>query len=143
MWLFLPQRRHFSLGTFDVLSVACLVTDHKPLLALFGTSKRTPVLAANRLARWALTLSQYNYSIEYRKTGEHGNADALSRLPACEDGEFDSTEEDADVSTVCVINTISQQMSDSRLLSKESSKDPVISTVIRFVRDGWPHRIMQ
>ena len=42
-----------------------LVTDHKPLLALFGPTKPTPALAANRLARWALTLSQYNYTIEY------------------------------------------------------------------------------
>ena len=37
-----------------------LVTDHKPLLALFRPSK---ALAANRLARWALMLSQYDYSI--------------------------------------------------------------------------------
>ena len=41
-----------------------LVTDNKPLLALFGPTKPTPALAANRLARWALTLSQYDYTIE-------------------------------------------------------------------------------
>ena len=35
-------------------------------------------MAANRLARWALMLSQYEYSIEYRKSSDHGNADALS-----------------------------------------------------------------
>ena len=35
-----------------------LVADHKPLLALFRPSKETPPLAANRLARWALMLSQ-------------------------------------------------------------------------------------
>ena len=76
-----------------------LVTDHKPLLALFGLSKATPALAANRLARWALMLSQYDYSIEYRKTSEHGNADALSRLPVGSDNNFDSEKEDADVDT--------------------------------------------
>ena len=43
-----------------------LVTDHKPLLALFGPTTGTPAMAANRLARWALMLSQYNYSIEYQ-----------------------------------------------------------------------------
>ena len=58
-----------------------LVTDHKPLLALFGPTKPTPALAGNILARWALTLSQYDYIKEYRKTSEHGNADVLSRLP--------------------------------------------------------------
>ena len=31
-----------------------LVTDHKPLTALSGPKKGTPLLAANRLARWAL-----------------------------------------------------------------------------------------
>ena len=66
-----------------------LLTDHKPLLALFGASKETPLLAANRLARWALMLSQYDYSVEFRKSREHGNADALSRLPASSDLQFE------------------------------------------------------
>ena len=111
-----------------------LVTDHKPLLALFGPSKATPALAANRLARWALMLSQYDYSIEYRRTSEHGNADALSRLPMGPDTDFDSEEEDADVDTVCTIRTISLQLNptDQGVLAKESAKDPVIANVIRY-----------
>ena len=43
-----------------------LVTDHKPLTELFGPKKGTPLLAANRLARWALWLNQFDYTIEYR-----------------------------------------------------------------------------
>ena len=58
-----------------------LVVDHKSLIALFGPTKVTPALAANRLAQWALMLRQYQYSIEYRKTSDHSNAGALSRLP--------------------------------------------------------------
>ena len=58
-----------------------LVTDHKPLLTLFGPKKAIPSLAAARLQRWALQLSAYSYDIEFRPTEEHSNVDALSRLP--------------------------------------------------------------
>jgi len=50
-----------------------LVIDHKSLLALFGLNKATPAMAANRLARWALTLSQDLYTIKDRKTSERKN----------------------------------------------------------------------
>ena len=58
-----------------------LVTDHKPLTTLLGPKTGIPTLAASRMQRWALILSAYSYTIEYRATDDHGNADALSRLP--------------------------------------------------------------
>ena len=120
-----------------------LVTDHKPLVTLLGPTKGTPTLAANRLARWALTLSQYKYTIEYRKTADHANADALSRLPVGSDNKFDREERGADVSTVCAVEIINQQLNPTTpgLLAKESRKDPVIATVMRHVKEGWPHTI--
>ena len=100
--------------------------DHKPLIALFGPHRAAPVLAANRLARWALMLNQYQYSIEYWKTSEHGNADALSRLPAEADTSFDGEEDEADVDVVCAIRTIGQQLNptDPGCSSKSVSKRP-------------------
>ena len=62
-----------------------LVTDHRPLVAMFGPDKGTPTLAANRLARWALLLKQFDYNIEYRRTKAHANADVLSRFPTSDD----------------------------------------------------------
>ena len=58
-----------------------LVTDHKPLTAIFGAKRGIPPLAAARLQRWSLILSAYNYNIECRPTESHANADSLSRLP--------------------------------------------------------------
>ena len=37
-----------------------LVTDHKPLISMFGPNTGTLMLAANRLAKWSLMLSQYD-----------------------------------------------------------------------------------
>ena len=52
----------------------------------------------------------------------------------------------ADTTTVCTIYTVqafSQQLQfmDRELLAKESSKDPVISTTMPYVKEGWPHTI--
>ena len=74
--------------------------------------------------------------IQYRKTSQHGNADALSRLPSGPDQNFDG-EEEADVDTVCYIKTVGSQLNptDPGVLVKESSRDPVIANVIRFTRE--------
>jgi len=106
-----------------------LVKDHQPLVAMFGPNKPTSALAANRLSRWALFLRQFNYTIEYRKTSEHSNADVLSRLPVGEDPVFNKDESTDDVDTVCTIETLSLQVepTDSGTLRKESSRDPTLT----------------
>ena len=58
-----------------------LITDHKPLTTILGPKKGIPSLAAECLQRWAILLSAYDYSIQYKSTTDHGNADGLSRLP--------------------------------------------------------------
>jgi len=134
--IFAPKKFHqFLYGRRFVL-----VTDYKLLNALFRPSKGTPALAANRLTRWALLLSQYGCTIEYRKTSRHGNADALSRLPVGSDSAFDSEELDDDFSVVCSINTIGQKLNatDPGIFSNESAKDLVLPAVTRFCREGWP-----
>ena len=58
-----------------------LEMDHKPLLGLMGEKKAIPPQASARIQRWALTLAAYEYTLVYRSTGAHGNADAMSRPP--------------------------------------------------------------
>ena len=117
-----------------------LVTDHKPLLIIFSPTKATPALAANRLAKWALTLSQYDYVIEYRKTSEDGNTDAPSHLPNGPDKKFDIGEDEADTDTMCAIRFISSHLQphNPNILRKETRKDVALSTAQRYYREGWP-----
>ncbi len=58
-----------------------LQTDHKLLLTLFNENKTVPQQAANRIQRWAWRLASYEYTMAWRSSGQHANADALSRLP--------------------------------------------------------------
>jgi len=58
-----------------------LCSDHKPLLALFGEHNGIPRMASNRLQRWALFLSEFDYELKYVQGKNNCAADGLSRLP--------------------------------------------------------------
>ena len=53
-----------------------LLTDHQPLKWLKSLKNPKP-----RLARWIITLQEYEFDVEYRPGKNHGNADASSRIP--------------------------------------------------------------
>ncbi|KII72917.1 Transposon Tf2-6 polyprotein [Thelohanellus kitauei] len=120
-----------------------IVTDHKPLLSLFGMNRPTPTMAANRLARWANILSRYDYKIEYRNTKEHGNADALSRLADKPDYNFDRQEGKEDHDTVCKISSFSRQINikNPQIIIEATAKDPITSGVIQMLRNGWVEKV--
>ncbi|KAL0151831.1 hypothetical protein M9458_052832 [Cirrhinus mrigala] len=48
-----------------------IVTDHKPLIALFNELREVPQMASPRIQRWAVTLGGYEYTIVYR-AGQKG-----------------------------------------------------------------------
>lgn len=106
-----------------------LITDHKPLTILFGSDKQLPVMAAARIQRWAMLLGAYNYSIIYRPTDKHSNADFLSRLP-CKD--VDCVKEKFRVNFIDEINI------DYKDVVKFSKTDQILNKVMYYVRVGWP-----
>jgi len=73
---------------------------------------------------------------------EHSNADVLGRLPEGEDPVFDRDGSTDDVDTVCTTETLSLQVepTNSGTLRKESSRDPTLTNVMRFTREGWPEK---
>ena len=45
-----------------------IITDHKPLTAVFHPEKGVPAMSAARLQRYALFLAGLDYKIEYQST---------------------------------------------------------------------------
>ena len=57
------------------------------------------------------------------------------------DTSFDGEEMEDDVDSVCLVRTISRQINPDNplLVVRETAKDPILSQVMRFVKEGWPH----
>ncbi|EYB94088.1 hypothetical protein Y032_0175g486 [Ancylostoma ceylanicum] len=120
-----------------------LLTDHEPLLAIFGSKKGLPTYSANRLLRWSLILRGYDFTIEYRKTANFGQADALSRLIAeqttpSEDVVIAQAVQEAEADCRAITSTLPVDM---KMIAEESAKDDTLKNVISYVqKDKWPHK---
>ena len=111
-----------------------LLTDHKPLTTILGPKTGIPTLAAARLQRWAICLSAYSFVIGYRGTGDHSNADGLSRLPLSDV----NTSDVPDVASMFNVVQMSALPLTHKQLRSASRCDPVVSKVLMFVQCGWP-----
>ena len=111
-------------------NVFTLITDHKPLVMLFGEHADLPEMASARIRRWALKLAAYQYEIRYRRTEEMGNADALSRCPLPDP--TSSQEEN-------LVLLVDDGLFDAKKIALLTSRDPVLSRTMNFVqKGGWP-----
>nr|XP_055048287.1 uncharacterized protein K02A2.6-like [Misgurnus anguillicaudatus] len=111
-----------------------LLTDHRPLTAIFGPHHGIPTLAASRMQRWALLLSAHTYDIKYRKSELHGNADGLSRLPLAE------RVKEAKVAEIFYFNQVERAPITAAQVRRGTRNDPVLSRVVDMVMTGKGER---
>jgi transposase InsO family protein len=119
-----------------------LLTDHKPLLSIFGSKKGIPVYSANRLQRWATILLGYDFTIQYRHTEEFGQADGLSRLI----NNHHVEQEDTVIAAISMENDVRRLLSDAVRglpvtaadVRRATDSDPVLKQTIAYVQTKWP-----
>ncbi|XP_065079965.1 uncharacterized protein K02A2.6-like, partial [Ochlerotatus camptorhynchus] len=119
-----------------------LETDHKPLLAIFGSKKGIATYTANRLQRWALTLLLYDFDIRYISTESFGHADVLSRLI----NQHIRPDEEIVIANFEMENSIRSIINESlevfplsfKMIQAETRSDDTLQQVIRFVNSKWP-----
>ena len=114
-----------------------LVTDHQPLLSILHEHGGIPTTTSNRIQRWALTLSMYDYMISFKPSHAHANANALSRLP------ITSTPVDPPTPSETVL--VLEQLSESPITVYEvrhwTQRDPTLSRIVGFTESGWPQEL--
>ena len=111
-----------------------LITDNKPLTAIFGPKTGLPVLAAERMQRWAMFMAGFNYEIQYRNSKENANADCLSRLP-CQSVSDSGEPMVSHLFHVDILPCSHEQ------IRNKTKKDLILSKVIRYSLDGWPSKL--
>lgn len=114
-----------------------IYTDHKPLSYLFDSTRTVPQLASSCVQRWALTLSAYTYTIEYKSGHTNCNADAFSRLPLPDN----PTHVPIPVDTVFLLDQLDSTPVTATMIKKWTTQDPVLAKVKTFVLKGWPSSI--
>ncbi|KAJ8346761.1 hypothetical protein SKAU_G00281620 [Synaphobranchus kaupii] len=111
-----------------------LITDHQPLVSIFNPRKCVPAIAAARLQRWALFLGAYTYTIEFKGTKQHGNADGLSRLPH----DSHPVEDTTDPAEAFHLTQLESLPVTRAQIQKETNRDPTVSKVYELTVNGWP-----
>ncbi|BHF79290.1 hypothetical protein SprV_0602241000 [Sparganum proliferum] len=119
-----------------------LLTDHKPLLSIFGSKKGIPVYSAGRLQRWATILLGYDFDIRHCRTTDFGQANALSRL-ICNQQEPD---EDTVIAAISIEDDVRRQLSDATRgipvtaadIRRATEQDPVLRQAITYLQTCWP-----
>ena len=105
------------------------------MLAILGPKAAIPTLAAARMQQWSIVLSGYDCCIEYRRSEQHINCNAISRL-LHEDSEIAGGESE--------INNAGAIDGDFPIKAKDIEKatrlDPLLSRVLDFVLTGWPEK---
>lgn len=101
------------------------------MTSIFNPSTSLPALSANRMLRYALFLSGFDYSIEYKRSQDHGNADFLSRFPY-ENPDFNSEDETykLQMNQLNSFNNINVQT-----IQQETEKDDSLKLILDTLRN--------
>ncbi|KAJ8356519.1 hypothetical protein SKAU_G00193130 [Synaphobranchus kaupii] len=92
-------------------------------------------MVSPRVQRWAVTLRAYEYVMVYKAGKDHGNADALSRLPL----------QHTPITTAPEDRVLMMEEMDTTPVTAEqvkalTNKDPVLARVREHVVRGWPQQ---
>ena len=115
-----------------------LITDSKPLVQIFSPTRALPPLSATRMQHYSIYLMGFNFDIVYRSTHEHGNADALSRLPMKSEELNEATSTD-----VFLIRHLQEMPLNVNDIAKETERSTELKPLLHMLRGSNNHNTMR
>lgn len=108
-----------------------LVTDHKPLVSIFHPHKALPAISATRIFNYAHFLSGFDYTVVFKRTTDHCNADCLSRFPTEQ-----SRTNTVDEISLYQINQLETLLIDYKLIAEATSEDEHLKPILNALQIG-------
>ena len=109
-----------------------IVSDHTPLIPLFGEHKLVQQMVSPRIQRWELTSTSYNYTIQYCPGLHIPQADTLSRLLQTQT--IDNTPIPQE--TVLFLQMLDATPATASLVRQWTRRDPILSKIIKMFYHG-------
>ncbi|XP_053698835.1 uncharacterized protein K02A2.6-like [Sabethes cyaneus] len=109
-----------------------LITDNEPVKQIFSDTKGLPKMSALRMQHYATFLQSFSYSIQFRPTSKHCNADAFSRLPL-KNKPPDNVVEETDLLEINIIETLPLTVEE---LSEATLADQAVKLLVQGLRNG-------
>lgn len=107
-------------------------TDHKALTWLLNWAKPS----TTQYCSWIAELSEYDMKIEHRPGKQHGNADALSRLPPCEQCDIPHEDPKKKRNVKNINETEAPRCRQIFNSPSRQDNDEVISRVLQLLKSG-------
>jgi hypothetical protein len=112
-----------------------LITDHKPLVSIFDPHRTLPTMAATRIFNYAHFLSGFTYTVEFRPTEKHSNADFLSRFPVEKQGS-NGLDDQMDTTSLFQINQIQTMPVTAKQIAEETIKEDGLRKIVEALKEG-------
>ncbi|XP_058817519.1 uncharacterized protein K02A2.6-like [Topomyia yanbarensis] len=109
-----------------------IYTDNESVKQIFSETKGLPTMSALRMQHYATFLQSFDYTIKFRPTKQHYNADAFSRLPI-DTKQPDNVVEEADMLEISIIETMPLTIQD---LAKGTSVDGSVKILYQGLQNG-------
>lgn len=110
--------------------------DQQPLKKLLAHNACVPTACSARLQRWALRLSQFNYSLEYSKGSLNVNSDCWSRLPLAE-----TVAETEPYELIFTVRSLDAMPVTCAEIQRHTELDADLVQLKHFIQYGAPPRI--